>query len=136
MYSPFRYWSASSTGWSLLPPSLFYAHLRTFLIIAVLLHAAVVVDVASGQESINIPSNPKPEFTLANSVLQKATLDKIDRIKKLRDKHQSVGGDHPDMKKVREKRCFETTTYNVQLCFVLNISDIAFEFNFLSLIDV
>ena len=54
----------------------------------------------SGQESLNIPSNPKPEFTLANSVLQKATLDKIDRIKKLRDKHQSVGGDHPDMKKV------------------------------------
>ena len=54
----------------------------------------------SGQESLNIPSNPKPEFTIANSVLQKATLDKIDRIKKLRDKHQSVGGDHPDMKKV------------------------------------
>ena len=58
------------------------------------------VAVTSGQESLNIPSNVKPEYTIANSVLQKTTLDKIDRIKKLRDKHQSVSADHPDMKKV------------------------------------
>ena len=66
------------------------------LIVSLYMHLRFVI----GQESLNIPSNVQPEFTIANSVLQKATLDKIDRIKKLRDKHQSVASEHPDMKKV------------------------------------
>jgi len=65
------------------------------LIVSLYMHLRFVI----GQESLNIPSNVQPEFTIANSVLQKATLDKIDRIKKLRDKHQSVASEHPDMKK-------------------------------------
>ena len=71
-------------------------HLASFVV------QIVCIGTIFGQESINIPSQPEPEFTIANSVLRKATLDKIERIRQLRDKHQSVSGDHPDMKKVND----------------------------------